>query len=179
VSAAQPSPSSAPTVPPGGGISSTVIAWPGGTPQVQPDNGSAARDAEAEAATSIMPAWQPPQAAAAKETLALHSLNADQVTQEAPAKLTFETGPFAGRVVGVPQQSAMIGRAPSNDIIIGDPATSGRHCRIELRQGEYWISDLGSTNGTLVNGEPIIDKQLAHGDVISIGQNTIRFTLQS
>jgi pSer/pThr/pTyr-binding forkhead associated (FHA) protein len=80
-------------------------------------------------------------------------------------------------VADIPGQSAAVGRAPDNDIIIGDPATSGRHCRIEVRNGSYWISDLGSTNGTLVNGEPIIDKQLEHGDVISIGQNTIRFTL--
>ena len=98
---------------------------------------------------------------------------------EPPAKLTFETGPFARRVVGVPDSTATVGRAPDNDIIIGDPATSGHHCRIELRQGVYWISDLGSTNGTLVNGEPIIDKQLDHGDVISIGQNTIRFSLKA
>jgi pSer/pThr/pTyr-binding forkhead associated (FHA) protein len=123
-----------------------------------------------------MPAWQPPQNAT-KETLALHALSSEQA--EPPAKLSFETGPFAGRVVGIPDQAATIGRAPGNDIVIGDPATSGRHCRIELRGGVYWISDLGSTNGTLVNGEPIIDKQLDHGDVISIGQNTIRFTVRS
>jgi pSer/pThr/pTyr-binding forkhead associated (FHA) protein len=126
-----------------------------------------------------MPAWQPPQSAAAQETLALKSVTAEQAATGAPAVLTFETGPFAGRVVGVPQASASVGRAPSNDIIIGDPATSGRHARIELRNGDYWISDLGSTNGTLVNGEPIIDKQLSHGDVISIGQNTIRFALRT
>jgi dipeptidyl aminopeptidase/acylaminoacyl peptidase len=165
-----------PTVPPA--ISSTVMAWAQGVPPPSTANGpEPAR--EAEVATSIMPAWQLPQAAATAETLALSSVTPDQAATEAPAKLTFETGPFAGRVVGVPQASASVGRAPSNDIIIGDPATSGRHARIELRHGEYWISDLGSTNGTLVNGEPIIDKQLGHGDVISIGQNTIRFTLRS
>ncbi len=176
VAASQAPGTPAPTVPPAG-IASTIIAWPQGAPGGEAGNG-AQQDAGDEAATSIMPAWQPPQAAAAKETLALHSLSADQVAEEAPAKLTFETGPFAGRVVGIPQQSAMVGRAPSNDIVIGDPATSGRHCRIEVRQGAYWISDLGSTNGTLVNGEPIIDKQLEHQDVISIGQNTIRFLLR-
>jgi hypothetical protein len=166
-----------PTVPPSAGLASTLVAWPHGT--AQPDAGNGAQSsADAEAATSIMPAWQPPQAAATRETLALNSITADQVAAEAPARLTFETGPFAGRVVGIPQGSAAVGRAPSNDIVIGDPATSGRHARIELRQGDYWVSDLGSTNGTLVNGEPIIDKQLSHGDVISIGQNTIRFTLR-
>ena len=173
--ASQPPQPAAPTAPPS--VASTVLAWPQGT---QPDkgNGAPTGSAEAEAATSIMPAWQPAPAAATKETLALNSITADQVAAQAPAKLSFETGPFAGRVVGIPQGSASVGRAPSNDIIIGDPATSGRHARIELRAGAYWISDLGSTNGTLVNGEPIIDKQLNHGDVISIGQNTIRFTLR-
>ena len=45
-----------------------------------------------------------------------------------------------------------------------------------MRGGAFWISDLGSTNGTLVNGEPVIERQLTHGDLIAIGQNTIRFT---
>jgi hypothetical protein len=165
-----------PTVPPGAGLSSTALRWPQGSQQAEAGNGMPSTP-DAEAATSILPAWQPPQAAATAETLALNSLTADRVATEAPAKLSFETGPFAGRVVGIPQGSAAVGRAPSNDIVIGDPATSGRHARIEVRNGSYWISDLGSTNGTLVNGEPIIDKQLSHGDVISIGQNTIRFTL--
>ena len=157
-------------------IGSTVIAWPGATPGADPANGAQSSEAGGTEATSIMPAWQPPQANATRETLALHAVQ--QVGIEAPAKLSFETGPFAGRVVGVTGESASVGRAPDNDIIIGDPATSGRHCRLEVRAGAYWISDLGSTNGTLVNGEPIIDKQLEHGDVISIGQNTIRFTLR-
>ena len=154
-------------------IISTVIAWPAAAGGADP-NGAQSSEAGGTEATSIMPAWQPEQANATKETLALHAL--PQQATDAPAKLTFETGPFASRVAVIPGQSAAVGRAPDNDIIIGDPATSGRHCRIEVRSGAYWISDLGSTNGTLVNGEPIIDKQLEHGDVISIGQNTIRFT---
>ncbi|HET7466582.1 MAG TPA: prolyl oligopeptidase family serine peptidase [Candidatus Dormibacteraeota bacterium] len=166
--------------PPQPNAGSTIVAWPGSAPPPEAPSGYDNGGASSEAATSIMPAWSPPQAAATKETLALHALEPEPSAQgEPPAKLTFETGPFARRVVGIPDSSATVGRAPDNDIIIGDPATSGHHCRIELRQGAYWISDLGSTNGTLVNGEPIIDKQLDHGDVISIGQNTIRFTLRS
>ena len=175
-------PTLAPTLPPAQPASgSTIVAWPGGAaaaaavPEPAVDGGVGS-----EAATSIMPAWSPPQANPTKETLALHALEPEPSAQgEPPAKLTFETGPFARRVVGIPDSSATVGRAPDNDIIIGDPATSGHHCRIEVRGGFYWISDLGSTNGTLVNGEPIIDKQLDHGDVISIGQNTIRFTLRA
>ena len=147
---------------------STIVAWPGSSAPAAAPPEPAFDGSGSEAATSIMPAWSPPQANATKETLALHALQPEPSAQgEPPAKLTFETGPFARRVVGIPDSSATIGRAPDNDIIIGDPATSGRHCRIEVRAGAYWISDLGSTNGTLVNGEPIIDKQIDHGDVIS------------
>jgi pSer/pThr/pTyr-binding forkhead associated (FHA) protein len=94
------------------------------------------------------------------------------------ALLTFETGPFAGRIVALPNQLVTFGRAPDNDVVVGDPATSGHHGRIEPRAGSFWIADLGSTNGTLVNGEPVIEKQLNHGDMIAIGQNTVRFTLE-
>jgi pSer/pThr/pTyr-binding forkhead associated (FHA) protein len=95
------------------------------------------------------------------------------------ALLTFETGPFAGRIVALPTQMVTIGRAPDNDVVVGDPATSGHHGRIEVRADSFWISDLGSTNGTLVNGEPVIEKQLSDGDMIAIGQNTLRFTLEA
>src|SRR5205814_81351 len=79
---APPPPPQAPASVPPGGLASTVIAWPQGTGPGEPHNGAQGGD---EAATSIMPAWQPPQAAANKETLALHSVTADQVAQEAPA----------------------------------------------------------------------------------------------
>jgi pSer/pThr/pTyr-binding forkhead associated (FHA) protein len=94
------------------------------------------------------------------------------------ALLTFEAGPFAGRIVALPSQMVSVGRAPDNDVVVGDPATSGHHGRIETRNGVFWISDLGSTNGTLVNGEPVIEKELSDGDMIAIGQNTMRFTLE-
>jgi len=171
----------APTAPPPQPSSgSTIVAWPGSSAPAAARPEPSFDGDGAEAATSIMPAWSPPQANATKETLALHALQPDPSAQGEPAaKLTFETGPFARRVVGMADSSATVGRAPDNDIIIGDPATSGHHCRIEVRGGAYWVSDLGSTNGTLVNGEPIIDKQIDHGDVISVGQNTIRFTLRT
>ena len=95
------------------------------------------------------------------------------------AMLTFESGPFAGRIVALPNQMITMGRAPDNDVVVGDPATSGHHGRIEVRTGSFWISDLGSTNGTQVNGQQVIEKQLTDGDMIAIGQNTLRFTLES
>jgi pSer/pThr/pTyr-binding forkhead associated (FHA) protein len=48
---------------------------------------------------------------------------------------------------------------------------------LERRGTSFYIIDLGSTNGTLVNGEPVQEKELKHGDRITIGQNAVSFTL--
>ncbi|HVD47379.1 MAG TPA: prolyl oligopeptidase family serine peptidase [Candidatus Limnocylindria bacterium] len=175
VSASAPAPSP-------GRVVETIIAWPHGAPTEAPSNGEPpAQPNFSEEATSIIPAWQPSDAAESKQTVSLRALPPEVIAAGAgyPAKLTFESGPFAGRIVALPNQMVTVGRAPDNDVVVGDPATSGRHGRIEVRGGAFWISDLGSTNGTLVNGEPVIEKQLGHGDLIAIGANTIRFTLES
>jgi dipeptidyl aminopeptidase/acylaminoacyl peptidase len=161
-------------------VGQTIVAWPHGT--APPSNGAPPAQSEfAEEATSIIPAWQPSDAAESKRTVSLQAVPPEVIAAGAgyPAKLTFESGPFAGRIVALPNQMVTVGRAPENDVVVSDPATSGRHGRIEVRGGAFWISDLGSTNGTLVNGEPVIEKQLGDGDLIAIGQNTIRFTLES
>ena len=156
----------------------TMLRWPTGT---SPGNGAQATVPETfDEATSIIPAWQHSDADS-KRTVSLQAVPPEQVAAGAgfAALLTFESGPFAGRIVALPHQMVTIGRAPDNDVVVGDPATSGHHGRIEVRSGFFWISDLGSTNGTLVNGEPVIEKQLSDGDQVAIGQNTLRFTLES
>jgi len=175
--AAQPTPQAA--------VKSTMLRWPGSTaPGIQTlDNGSPSAQPETfEEATSIIPAWQhtdPP--SDSTRTVSLQAVPLEQIAAGTAysAVLTFESGPFAGRIVALPSQMVTVGRAPDNDVVVGDPATSGHHGRIEPRAGTFWMSDLGSTNGTLVNGEPVIEKQLTDGDLIAIGQNTIRFTLES
>jgi dipeptidyl aminopeptidase/acylaminoacyl peptidase len=161
-------------------VTSTMVRWPGST---SPGNGlPAPAPAETfEEATSIIPAWQQSDAPSdSRQTVSLQAVPVEQIASGTgfAALLTFESGPFAGRIVALPSQMVTIGRAPDNDVVVGDPATSGRHGRIEVRNGYFWMSDLGSTNGTLVNGEPVIEKQLADGDLIAIGQNTMRFTLE-
>ena len=163
-------------------VAQTIVAWPHNTATVSPSNGAPASQSEfSEEATSIIPAWQPSDTLPeSKQTVSLQAVPPEVIASGGgfPAKLTFETGPFAGRIVALPNQMVTFGRAPDNDVVVGDAATSGRHGRIEVRGGAFWISDLGSTNGTLVNGEPVIERQLGHGDLIAIGQNTIRFTLE-
>jgi pSer/pThr/pTyr-binding forkhead associated (FHA) protein len=75
-----------------------------------------------------------------------------------------------------------IGRRPGNDVRIEDVAVSGKHARITVVPNAYldgaediFIEDLGSTNGTRVNGETVQRRRLNHRDEIQIGWNT--FTL--
>jgi pSer/pThr/pTyr-binding forkhead associated (FHA) protein len=65
-----------------------------------------------------------------------------------------------------------IGRAVRNSIVINDPYMSTRHARFSFKDGKYFIEDLGSTNGTLVNGKYVknITQPLKDGDKIRIGQ---------
>ncbi len=161
--------------PPVSDVKATMLRWPT-NPGLQ-ENG---QTDSGEPATSIIPAWQPADVPSeSRRTVSLSAMTPEAIAagESFAAKLSFETGPFAGRVVALPNEMVTVGRAPDNDVVVSDPATSGRHGRIEVRAGAFWISDLGSTNGTLVNGEPVIEKQLSDGDLIAIGQNTMRFTL--
>jgi dipeptidyl aminopeptidase/acylaminoacyl peptidase len=181
VAAAEPDRSAQTTQPPvANPVVSTMIRWPGST---APGNGLRLAESETlEEATSIIPAWQHTDSPSdSTRTVSLQAVPLEQIAAGSgySAVLSFESGPFAGRIVALPSQMVTVGRAPDNDIVVGDPATSGHHGRIEPRSGSFWMSDLGSTNGTLVNGEPVIEKELSDGDLIAIGQNTIRFTLES
>jgi len=172
-----PEPEPEPSAP---SVTSTMLRWPTASsiPGLQ-DNGE--QTDSGEPATSIIPAWQPADIPAeSKRTVSLSAMPPEAIAagESFAAKLSFESGPFAGRIVALPSQMVTVGRAPDNDVVVSDPATSGRHGRIEVRAGVFWISDLGSTNGTLVNGEPVIEKQLSDGDLIAIGQNTMRFTIE-
>ena len=125
-----------------------------------------------------MPAWQPPPPPAARQPAA----ETQPVLRATPgggpqAELTIESGPDAGNTYRAGDGALRIGRSPDNDLILRDPATSGHHARVERRGEQFWIVDLGSTNGTLVNGEPIQEKELNHDDRITIGQNAVHFAL--
>jgi S1-C subfamily serine protease len=65
-----------------------------------------------------------------------------------------------------------LGRAPENDVALPGatfPAVSGRHARIEARDGRLWVVDLDSKNGTLVNGERVTERALGPGDILRLG----------
>jgi hypothetical protein len=72
---------------------------------------------------------------------------------------------------------ATLGRGDPNDIELrGDEFASARHARVEPRRDGVWIEDIGSTNGTFVNGIRLDrPRRLAQGDVIRVGETDLRF----
>jgi hypothetical protein len=71
-----------------------------------------------------------------------------------------------------------IGRLSANDVVLSDPNVSRRHAELRLTDESWSINDLGSTNGTLVNGKPAKERSLAHGDLLAFGSSELRFELQ-
>jgi len=73
------------------------------------------------------------------------------------------------------QERVAIGRNPINDIVLNEPVVSGEHAALQFGAKGATITDLGSTNGTLLNGERVKKSPLQHNDVIAIGNHTLRY----
>lgn len=71
-------------------------------------------------------------------------------------------------------QEVLIGRSSDLDMVLVEDMVSRQHSRILTENGDLYIEDLGSTNGTFVNGEKINKKQLKEGDRILVGTNIIK-----
>jgi predicted component of type VI protein secretion system len=69
-----------------------------------------------------------------------------------------------------------IGRLPDNNLVIDNPAVSGRHARVYREGNHYVLEDLKSTNGTFVNDKPIARHTLLEGDTVLVGKHTLVFT---
>jgi pSer/pThr/pTyr-binding forkhead associated (FHA) protein len=83
------------------------------------------------------------------------------------------SGPFQGATLSVASAELSIGRDPSNHLWIPDPVLSRQHCLLTCKGDQFFIRDLGSRNGTIVNGMTVDELQLRHGDQISIGTSVL------
>lgn len=72
-----------------------------------------------------------------------------------------------------------LGRSPTNTIPINDTFASGEHALVAMRNGQWWIEDRKSRNGTLLNDLPVTEAMvITHGDIISIGNIKFRLELE-
>lgn len=79
------------------------------------------------------------------------------------------------RTVALASDAITIGRLPECQVTINDKGASRRHAQIRHANGTYILTDLGSTNGTRLNGQTIQTRELADGDRITIGTTTLEF----
>ncbi|MDX1657967.1 MAG: FHA domain-containing protein [Nitriliruptorales bacterium] len=79
-------------------------------------------------------------------------------------------GPNAGSRFLIDRDSTTIGRHPDSHIFLDDVTVSRRHAEVEREEGTMRVSDLGSLNGTYVNGERVEEQDLTTGDEVQIGR---------
>ncbi len=71
-----------------------------------------------------------------------------------------------------------VGRDLSNTIVLSDAAISGEHCLLSLRDGQWWLEDLGSRNGTYLNGVRVMRPlSVSPGDQIALGRIQFRLVV--
>jgi pSer/pThr/pTyr-binding forkhead associated (FHA) protein/ketosteroid isomerase-like protein len=86
-------------------------------------------------------------------------------------QLVVQKGPNAGEVYDLVQDETSLGRDVGNTIMINDRGMSRRHARLRLQAGSFIIQDLGSTNGTFVNGDRLEGERILRpGDTIFLGE---------
>jgi len=97
---------------------------------------------------------------------------------EALARLVVRGGPEPGREFPLPGDRAVIGRDPDVDVSLRSKAVSRHHAQIWCVHGDYFVEDLGSTNGTFLNGKRLERRMpLAAQDKLRVGEFTLEFTL--
>lgn len=86
-------------------------------------------------------------------------------------RLIVRRGPQPNQIYELNKDSLTIGRDINNEIVINDPEVSRNHCRLTRGAGGYTLEDLGSTNGTFINGQRLTgSRPLASSDMIGMGE---------
>jgi len=89
-------------------------------------------------------------------------------------KLTMRQGPRPDQTFELVKDVYTVGREAGNDIIINDPQVSRHHARLTLQVSTYVLEDLGSTNGTFVNGRRVSGPaSLSIGDMVGLGDTVV------
>ena len=89
-------------------------------------------------------------------------------------QLTMRSGPNPGTVYALDADQISIGRDSSNSIPVNDAEVSRHHSRLSFQGGKYVLEDMGSTNGTFVNGQRLTGPRvLKSGEVVSLGEQIV------
>ena len=95
------------------------------------------------------------------------------------AKITVVSGPGAGTGFTIDRERIIVGRGPGVDRAFDDSAMSRQHAAIEFCGTGFRLRDLGSTNGTTLNGAAVLSAELRHGDRFQIGSRQFLIALEA
>lgn len=108
-------------------------------------------------------------------TVMLNRKGAPRALQLKKAKLLIISGPEQGREVAINKDVFTIGAGAQNDLVVTDASASRRHCEVQQRADGFLLRDLGSTNGTLVQGVRVCEVYLAEGVEFQVGTTRMVF----
>lgn len=91
--------------------------------------------------------------------------------------VVLEEGKPSDRIT-ITKSPVVIGRMSTSDVVIPDPNVSRRHAELKRTEKEWWLTDLGSTNGSQVNGKTVREQALADGDRLTLGSTQLLFKLR-
>src|SRR5712691_8795397 len=97
-------------------------------------------------------------------------------TPDMNPRLIALSGPMKGTSFAL-RDEVSIGRELANSVCVNEPSISRRHCLIRRTDNEFRAVDLDSFNGTFVNGVPVKEQTLLHGDQIAVGHVLFLFLL--
>jgi MoxR-like ATPase len=96
------------------------------------------------------------------------------------ADIEFTKGPYAGNKIELPEGGVIMGRGGDGvNLVLEDAEVSSRHAQLQILEGAWVVADLGSSNGTLVNGQSVQATRLKDGDSVDVGQTQFVFRLTS
>lgn len=91
-----------------------------------------------------------------------------------PRRLVVTGGPLRGTTVPLGSAAILIGRAPSCTLVLDDDYSSQRHARLYHQGGQWYVEDLGSTNGTFVGRDRVTEPTpVGPGSQLRVGQSTL------
>jgi pSer/pThr/pTyr-binding forkhead associated (FHA) protein len=95
-------------------------------------------------------------------------------TPTGPSRLVVTEGPLRGTIIPLGTSAVLLGRAPSCTLVLDDDYSSSRHARIYPQGGQWFVEDLGSTNGTFVADQRVeAPTPLPTGTPVRVGQSVL------
>jgi pSer/pThr/pTyr-binding forkhead associated (FHA) protein len=91
------------------------------------------------------------------------------------AKFIINPTSASRREIALAGTALSIGRDPANDLVLPDTMVSRRHAIVELRGNQIFLRDCNSSNGSLVNGDRVAERELKDGDLLAIGATRLLF----